>query len=87
MRTTMWKRIGLTVPVAGALAAFGVLAAQAVAGGSAGTNLPVPTGMTIAASRGVEAVTVPTTAKADAPLAADMNNWQETARRGSIRRI
>jgi hypothetical protein len=91
MRTSSWKRIGVAAPVAGALAAFGVLAAQAGAGGSGDANLPVPAGMAVATARGVEPVVVPATADPGKSLAVDMNNWQETAaisgQRGSRRRF
>ncbi len=91
MRTSSWKRIGVAAPIVGALAAFGVLAAQAVAGGSGATDLPVPTGMSVAVARGMQPVTEPTTAKGTA-LVIDLNNWQETAaiqsgQRGSRRRF
>jgi len=91
MRTSSWKRIGVAAPVVGALAAFGVLAAQAVAGGSGDSNLPVPSGMSVAVARGVEPIAAPPTAKPGAALAVDMNNWQETSalsgQRGSRRRF
>ena len=91
MRTSSWKRIGVAAPVVGVLAAFGVLAAQAVSGGSGDANLPVPSGMSVAVARGVEPVVVPTAAKPGTSLAVDLNNWQETAAisgtRGSRRRF
>ena len=91
MRTSSWKKIGVAAPVVGALAAFGVLAAQAVAGGSGDANLSVPSGMSVAVARGVEPVVYPATAKSGASLAVDMNNWQETSaisgQRGSRRRF
>jgi hypothetical protein len=92
MRTSSWKRFGVALPVAGMLAAFGVLAAQAVAGGSSDTNLPVPTGMSVAVARGSEPASELKTADSGAALVVDLNNWQETAainqgQRGSRRRF
>lgn len=92
MRTSSWKRIGVAAPVVGVLAAFGVLAAQAVGAGSGDTNLPVPTGMSVATARGVEPAATPKTADTNTALAVDLNNWQETAainqgQRGSRRRF
>lgn len=90
MRTSSWKRIGVALPVVAALSSLGVLTAQAVAGGS-GDDLPLSTGISVAAVRGLDTVANPTTA--DGPnLAANMNNWQETAalnqgQRGSRRRF
>ena len=91
MRKSSWKRFGVAAPVAGVLAAFGVLAAQAVSSGSGDTSLPVPSGMSVAVARGVEPVVYPTTANQGAELVVDMNSWQETAAisgsRGSRRRF
>ena len=91
MRTSSWKRFGVAAPVAGVLAAFGVLASQAVSGGTGNANLPVPSGMSVAVARGVEPVVMPVTAKPGTDLVVDMNNWQETAAisgsRGSRRRF
>jgi len=91
MRTSSWKRLGVAAPVVGALAAFGVLAAQAATGGSGDAGVAAPSGMAVATARGVEPVVYPTTAKPGASLVVDMNNWQETAAisgtRGSRRRF
>ncbi|HEY2784806.1 MAG TPA: hypothetical protein VGJ05_07505 [Fimbriiglobus sp.] len=92
MRNATWKRIGVAAPVAAILAAFGVLAAQAVAGGSGNTNLPVPSGMSVAVARGIEPISAPATAKNGTSLVVDLNGWQETAaiqggERGSRRRF
>jgi len=91
MRTSSWKRIGVAAPVVGALAAFGVLAAQAASGGSGDAGVAVPSGMAVATARGVESVQFPTTADPQKSLVVDMNNWQETAAisgpRGSRRRF
>ena len=77
---------GLALPVFGLLSAVAVFAAQTTT--TTGSDLTPAGGMVVASTRGEVKDTAVTSAKAEAPAAVNMNDWQETAiRRGSIRRL
>jgi len=77
---------GVALPVFGLLSAVAVFAAQTTS--TTGSDLAPAGGMVVASTRGEAKIQAIESAKADAPAAVNMNDWQETAiRRGSIRRL
>jgi hypothetical protein len=77
---------GVALPVFGLLSAVAVFAAQTTT--TTGSDLTPAGGMVLASTRGVSPLQGVEAAKAEAPAAVNMNDWQETAiRRGSVRRL
>ena len=77
---------GVALPVFGLLSAIAVFAAQTTA--TTGSELSSANGPVAASTRSDVTILGVESAKADAPAAVNMNDWQESAiRRGSIRRL
>lgn len=75
---------GVALPVFGLLSAVAVFAAQTTR--TTGSDLTPAGGMVVAQTESF--IPAIESAKAEAPAAVNMNDWQETAiRRGSIRRL